>query len=85
MFGSKYLIKRNKNKKFKADIVVKKSGIFGEISYDKLMNILGGCLEDVIEANKNSHEQKKLQNNAIIIEKSKSIKMKQLIFVRKLG
>jgi len=36
VFGSKYLIKKNEKKRFKADIVVKKGGSFGEISYEKL-------------------------------------------------
>lgn len=33
VFGSKYLIKKNEKKRFKADIIVKKSGSFGEIDY----------------------------------------------------
>ena len=44
VFGSKYLIKKNENKKFKGDIVVKKEGNFGEITFVNLFKILGGDL-----------------------------------------
>ena len=48
VFGSKYLIKKNKDRKFKSDIIVKKGGHFGEIRFDTLLKILGGDLEMVI-------------------------------------
>ena len=85
VFGSKYLIKKNEKKRFKAEIIVKKTGMFGEISYDKLLNILGGCLELVIEKNKDNHENKRSKNNEELLEYGKTIKMEQLIYVRKLG
>ena len=44
VFGSKYLIKKNENKRFKGDIVVKKEGNFGEVTFEDLFKILGGDL-----------------------------------------
>jgi cGMP-dependent protein kinase len=85
VFGSKYLIKKNEKKRFKAEIVVKKTGSFGEISYVKLLKILGGSLEQVIERNKDNHENKRNKNNEELMSYAKSIHMEQLIYVRKLG
>ena len=42
--SEKLQLKKNEKKKFKGDVIVKKTGNFGEIKFDDLFRILGGDL-----------------------------------------
>lgn len=67
------------------DLLASEETVISEITVEDFEEIIGGCLEIVLSKNEKSHEKKMTVLTNLVGHPANSVKLEDLIFIRKLG